>query len=83
MSFSPTDLKTMNASTSDAISIVDTLATAQDDLGAAQSVIAEVRDDLGGPRGERLHTAVRALQGVLDDLEESHATAEELLDALR
>jgi ABC-type transporter Mla subunit MlaD len=59
----------MTNSTRDAISIVDTLATAQ--------------DDLGGPRGERLHTAVRALQGVLDDLEESHATAEELLDALR
>ncbi|MCS3629290.1 ABC-type transporter Mla subunit MlaD [Salinibacter ruber] len=67
----------------DAIEVVDTLATAQDDLGAAQSVISEVRDELDGPHAERLHTAVRALQGVLDDLEDGHATAENLLDALR
>jgi ABC-type transporter Mla subunit MlaD len=74
---------TANPDTTDAIEVVDTLATAQDDLGAAQSVISEVKCELDGPHAERLHTAVRALQGVLDDLEDGHATANDLLDALR
>jgi ABC-type transporter Mla subunit MlaD len=74
---------TANLDTTDAIDVVDTLATAQDDLSAAQSVISEVKGELDGPHAERLHTAVRALQGVLDDLEDGHDTAEELLDALR
>jgi ABC-type transporter Mla subunit MlaD len=74
---------TADLDTTDAIDVVDTLATARDDLGAAQSVISEVKGELGGPHAERLHTAVRALQGVLDDLEDGHATANDLLDALR
>ena len=74
---------TADLDTTDAIEVVDTLATARDDLGAAQSVISEVKGELDGPHAERLHTAVRALQGVLDDLEGGHATATDLLDALR
>jgi len=74
---------TANPDTTDASEVVDTLATARDDLGAAQSVISEVKCELDGPHAERLHTAVRALQGVLDDLEDGHATANDLLDALR
>ncbi|MCS4191704.1 ABC-type transporter Mla subunit MlaD [Salinibacter ruber] len=74
---------TTDLDTTDAIDVVDTLAIAQNDLDAAQGVIAEVRDEMDGPHAERLHTAVRALQGVLDDLEDGHATANDLLDALR
>ncbi len=74
---------TTDLDTTDAIEVVDTLALAQNDLDAAQSVISEVKCELDGPHAERLHTAVRALQGVLDDLEDGRATAEELVDALR
>ena len=74
---------TANPDTTDAIEVVDTLSLAQNDLDAAQSVISEVKCELDGPHAERLHTAVRALQGVLDDLEDGHATANDLLDALR
>ncbi|MCS4172081.1 ABC-type transporter Mla subunit MlaD [Salinibacter ruber] len=74
---------TANPDTTDAIEVVDTLAIAQNDLDAAQGVIAEVRDEMDGPHGDRLHTAVQALQRVMNDLEDGHATAEELVDALR
>ncbi len=73
----------MTNSTRDAIELVDTLATPQVDLSAAQSVISEVKADLDGLHAEQLHTAVRALSSVLDSLEDGHATAEDLVDALR
>ena len=34
------------------------------------------------PHADRLHTAVQALQRVMNDLQDEHATAGELLDAL-
>ena len=70
----------MTNSTRDAIELVD---TPQVDLSAAQSVISEVKADLDGLHAEQLHTAVRALSSVLDSLEDGHATAEDLVDALR
>jgi hypothetical protein len=80
-------LSTMEATaqpdTQSAIDVVDTLRMATDDLDAVQGVIAEVKGELDGPHAERLHVAVRALQDVLDNLEDGHATAEELLGALR
>jgi hypothetical protein len=36
-----------------------------------------------GRPAHRLHTAVQALQRVMNGLEDGHATAEELVDALR
>ncbi len=74
---------TTDLDTNEVIEVVDTLAIAQNDLDAAQGVIAEVRDEMDGPHGDRLHTAVQALQRVMNDLEDGHATANDLLDALR
>jgi hypothetical protein len=63
--------------------VVNTLATAQDNLDVAQSVISEVQGEANDPYADRLFNAVRALQGVIDDLEEGEDTAEGLLDAVR
>jgi hypothetical protein len=55
-------------------------------LDAVQSVISEVQTEqteASGPHADLLFTAVRALQGVLGDLEEGEDTTEELFDALR
>lgn len=69
--------------TSKAIEVVDTLGMATDDLDAVQSTISEVQAETSGPHADRLHTAVQALQRVIDDLEGGEDTAEQLLDALR
>jgi len=75
---------TTDPDTQSAIELVDTFSSAATDLDAVQSVVSEVQNELGeSPHADRLHTAARALQRVIGNLEDGQDTAEELLDALR
>jgi cell fate (sporulation/competence/biofilm development) regulator YlbF (YheA/YmcA/DUF963 family) len=75
---------TAQRDTQSAIDVVDTFSSAATDLDAVQSVVSEVQIELDeSPHADRLHTAARALQRVINDLEDGQDTAEELLDALR
>jgi vacuolar-type H+-ATPase subunit I/STV1 len=75
---------TTDPDTQSAIDVVDTFSMAASDLDAVQSVVSEVKIELDeSPHADRLHTAAQALQRVINDLEDSQDTAEELLDPLR